>query len=91
MKVYLVNLDFDCLDIRSTHKLSERNAAINRFNDSQNSIQMLVISLRIISVFVNLQKNCHHVIFMNISINANTILQIIERVFRIDQKRHSKI
>lgn len=28
---------------------------------------------------------------MNILINVNTILQIIDRVFRIDQKRHFKI
>lgn len=40
---------------------------------------------------VNLQRDCHNVIFLNFSVNINTLLQAIGRVWRIGQTKESQV
>ena len=81
--MYVVNLNINIIDIRSQHSQIERKIAVNRFNFKKNSVRILIIFIKITLTNVNLQFDCHYVIFLNIFFNANIVLQIIDRIYRL--------
>ena len=89
--MYVVNLNINIIDIRFQHSQVERKIAVNRFNSKKNSVRILIIFIKITSTNVNLQFDCHHVIFLNIFFNVNTVLQAIDRIYRLNQFKSSQI
>ena len=89
--MYVVNLNINIIDIRSQHSQIERKIAVNRFNSKKDFVRILIIFIKITSTSVNLQFDCHYVIFLNIFFNANTVLQIINRIYRLNQFKSSQI
>lgn len=82
-----MNLGFDVMTIRSVHSAEERTSACAAFNDPRSSVEILLCSLKTTSVSVNLQKSCADVVFVDIPINGNTLLQGLGRIYRIGQTR----
>ena len=89
--MYVVNLNINIIDIRFQHSQIERKIAVNRFNSKKDFVRILIIFIKITSTSVNLQFDCHHVIFLNIFFNVNTVLQIIDRIYRLSQFKSSQI
>ena len=89
--MYVVNLNINIIDIRFQHSQIERKIAVNKFNSKKDSVRILIIFTKITSTNVNLQFDCHHVIFLNIFFNANTVLQAIDRIYRLNQFKSSQI
>ena len=89
--MYVVNLDINIIDIRFQHSQVERKIAVNRFNFKKDFVRILIIFIKITSTSVNLQFDCHYVIFLNILFNANIVLQIIDRIYRLNQFKSSQI
>ena len=89
--MYVVNLNINIIDIRFQHNQVERKIAVNRFNSKKNSVRVLIIFIKITSTNVNLQFDCYHVIFLNIFFNVNIVLQIIDRIYRLNQFKSSQI
>ena len=88
---YVLNLEYEIIDIQSAHSLTEHDVSVKWFNDFNNSIQVLMTSIRTMSTSVNLQQACHHTIFMNVLNLMNTTLQAIGRIFCLRQTKESKI
>ena len=51
------------------------------------NVQMLITFICISATALNLQKNCSDVVFLNVSINAQTTIQCDDQMFWIGQKR----
>ena len=86
VEMFADTLGIEVISIRGTHNSAEREAACKRFNDSKDSLQVLVASDRTSATSLNLQFACCRVVFMESNMNANTLLQGIGRVFRIGQR-----
>ena len=73
------------------HSSHDRNEVVKAFNLCSSFIQVLVISHRVGFTSSNLQKACHYLVFINIPLTANTIIQAIGRLFQISQKHEAII
>ena len=64
--VFVMNLGFDVVDIRSAHTLADRDAAARSLNNSNSAAQILVTSTRTMSAFsakeFNLQWYVIHIL-----------------------------
>ena len=54
VNVFLMNLRFSIIDIQFAHKISERQLTCDLFNDKDERINILLISLRITVISINL-------------------------------------
>ncbi|KAL9026987.1 MAG: hypothetical protein Q9196_004431 [Gyalolechia fulgens] len=63
VEIFVNNLAFKVLAIRSMHSQIERDAAVEKFNDPTDQNSILVTSLRISSTAVNLQYTYYDVVF----------------------------
>ena len=68
----IIVLEYDLLSIRAKYKSSEREAAINAFNEKTNSMQALVTSLKVYPTMINLQKDCADVVSVDVPSNAQS-------------------
>ena len=89
--MYVVNLNINIIDIRFQHSQIERKIAVNKFNSKKDFVRILIIFIKITSTNVNLQFDCHYIIFLNIFFNANIVFQIINRIYRLNQFKSSQI
>ena len=78
-------IGFNVRSIRAKLKTTEREAAVNAFNDKENPVQVLVTSLKVSSTSLSLQKDCADVIFVDVPSNAQAAQQAAGRVIRIGQ------
>ena len=78
-------IGFNVLSIHAKHKASEREAAINAFNDKNNPVQVLITSLKVSSTALNLQKDCSDIVFVDIPRNTQLGQQAAGRVIRLGQ------
>ncbi len=78
---------FNVIFIRSKHKQQDREAAVRAFNNKDNPIQILIMSLKICSTALNLQHDYSDVIFLDIPSSAQGALEAGARVVRIGQNR----
>ena len=85
--LFLTNLDFNVIGIRSTHSTTALEEAVVEFNDPASNVQILVMSLRISSTAVNLQDDCSNMVFLDCPTNAQIALQAGGRTLRIGQTR----
>lgn len=89
--MFIDNLGYNIIDIRAAHTFVEKDHAVQRFNNSKNSVRVLIFFTRITSASVNLQKNCRIFLFIDVSGSANIVLQSIGRLYRIGQKRECRV
>ncbi|KAI0423822.1 hypothetical protein F5Y09DRAFT_354502 [Xylaria sp. FL1042] len=73
--------------IRSDHTVQERNNLIDKFNDPETDIQILVTSMDLSAYGLNLHKACCKGMVIQWPWNANHLLQILGRLPRIHQQR----
>ena len=85
----LLNLGFNVASIEAGHSSYERDEVVKAFNIPSSPIQILVTSLRVGATSSNLQKACHHLVFLDVPSAANTMIQAIGRLFRIGQKHEA--
>ena len=86
-ELYLINLGFNVLSVRASHKAVDREKVISAFKDPRHPVQILITSMRISATAINLQTTCSDVIFVDVPSNANTAQQAAGRVLRIGQER----
>ncbi|KAI0448461.1 hypothetical protein F5B21DRAFT_497473 [Xylaria acuta] len=73
--------------IRSDHTVQERNACIDKFNDPDSDVDILLTSMDLSAYGLNLHKCCCKGIIIQWPWNANHLLQILGRLPRIGQMR----
>ncbi|KAI0185230.1 hypothetical protein EV127DRAFT_515486 [Xylaria flabelliformis] len=73
--------------IRSDHTVQERNMCIDKFNDPESNVDILLTSMDLSAYGLNLHKACCKGIILQWPWNANHLLQILGRLPRIGQKR----
>ena len=84
---YFRNLNFKIFNIRSVFWSKKWKKVVKLFNSLNLNVQMLITFIYILAITLNLQKNCNDVVFLNVSINAQTTVQCGDQMFRIGQKR----
>ena len=84
---YFRNLDFKIFNIRSALRSKKWKKVVKFFNFLNLNVQMLITFIHISTTALNLQKNCNDVVFLNVSINAQKIIQCGDQMFQISQKR----
>jgi len=75
------------IKIRAAHKLSDREAAIEAFNDKSNPAHCLITSQCLSSIEFNIHHHCSDVIFTNVPSSALKALRAGGRVLRMGQTR----
>ncbi|KAM0258612.1 hypothetical protein ACHAQJ_003783 [Trichoderma viride] len=68
------------------HSQSERNRAVEAFNNTLSPYTCLVASLELSAFGLNLHKSCHRGIIVELPLNGSTLLSAIGRLWRIGQK-----
>ncbi|KAF2969221.1 hypothetical protein GQX73_g4328 [Xylaria multiplex] len=80
-------MGWNVLSIRSDHSVQERNVAIDKFNDPDSDVQILLTSMDLSAYGLNLHKSCCKGIVIQWPWNANHLIQILGRLPRIGQWR----
>jgi len=75
------------MEIRAAHKLSDREAAIEAFNDKSNPAHCLITSQCLSSTEYNIHNHYSDVVFTNVPSSALKALQAGGRVLRMGQTR----
>ncbi len=73
------------MEIRAAHKLSDREAAIEAFNDKSNPAHCLITSQCLSSTEYNIHHHYSDIIFTNVPSSAPKALRAGGRVLRIGQ------
>jgi SNF2 family DNA or RNA helicase len=79
------------LSLRAAMTSSERTTVINRFNDPNDTCDLLVVSARSFGQGVNLQRCCAKLVIIDLAENINSILQMIGRLHRLGQSKIQEI
>ncbi|KAL8792119.1 MAG: hypothetical protein Q9195_005294 [Heterodermia aff. obscurata] len=63
----------------------QRDAAARLYNDTYNPVRVLLTSVGVAATSINLRGVYYRVVFLELNMNANTMMQAIGHVFRIGQ------
>ena len=83
----LMNLGYKVIGISIAHKSSDREAAVDAFNDRHSLSDVLVTSTRLMATGYNLQYNCSDMIIADCPQGEANALQCGGRILRIGQTR----
>ena len=84
---YFRNLDFKIFSICFVFWSKKWKKIVKLFNSLNLNVQILITFICISVIPLNLQKNGNDVVFLNVSINAQTAVQCDDWMFQIGQKR----
>jgi hypothetical protein len=84
-------LSFDIASIRAGMSNKYRDDIAARFNDESSPLQVLFGTYATVSVGLNLNRACHHLVLFEHGVNANQELQAIGRVHRLNQQHEQYI
>lgn len=86
----LVAAGVSTLYYMSKHSQTERDEAVEAFNNPTSNYTCLVTSLQLSAFGVNFHKCCHRGLILKMPANLGTVLQALGRLWRIGQAHHVK-
>lgn len=91
VEMFLHVIGVPVLSIRAAHSRKMRTETQDAFNDMGTQGHVLVTNIKCGATSMNLQKNCFHMVFMEVSESANSTSQAIGRIHRIGQSHVQRI
>lgn len=76
---------FNVESLTSSTSHQDRTRIIEEFNTEGTNVQVLFVGLNLAPFGIDLQKQCHHGVFLNFHWNGGTVEQAIGRLFRNGQ------
>lgn len=91
IEMFLNIIGVKSISIRACHSLSEREAAMEAWNNVDDDAQVLVSTYAMAGISMNLHESCSDLVMAEPPESANIALQCIGRVFCIGQKSAQNI
>ena len=77
LEAFLKNLGLDVLSLRSGQSNQEKQTTMNRFNDAEDQVDVLIADIKAGSVGVNLQDACARLMLLEVSLRTAVIRDVL--------------